>query len=202
MPTGVVTPVVTVTTPSNHRQRPDSHSKSSASKIACAGFQPRLGYVLLLVLLFFPACGAGRRRSMIGSTMLVPRARRPEGRQGPRSRSCADRDRIGARRNTKRRERPRPRGARPAEYRRPASRLGRPRCRSHRRLAITNTLAGYRTAQPSDSPRASRYATPRRRPYHVPWRPGGSGFASFTTCSPSPAIPPVCPEMQRWPTSD
>jgi hypothetical protein len=56
-----------------------------------------------------------------------------------------------------RRERPQARGARPAEYRRPASRPGRSRSPHHPHNE--HSRAGYRTAQPSDSPpRASRYA--------------------------------------------
>lgn len=54
-------------------------------------------------------------------------------------------------REHRRRERPRPRGARPAEYREPASRPARSPIRQT--IRITNTLRpDYRTAEPSDSP--------------------------------------------------
>ena len=67
------------------------------------------------------------------------------------------------------RERSQPRGARPAEYRRPAARLDGSRCFSG--SDNEHPRAGYRTAEPSDSPpRASRYASGRHSGAPAPTR--------------------------------
>ena len=73
----------------------------------------------------------------------------------------------------------------------PRSTAGRLRVRvvscCHPPAAITNTLAGYRTAQPSDSPRASRYAS-RWPPFRTAQAlPDGADVAG----DPRDAPPPV-----------
>lgn len=75
-------------------------------------------------------------------------------------RPCPD---LAAHQQAPMEERPQPRGARPAEYRRPAARLGHSPVPYHPHNEHPH--AGYRTAEPSDSPpRASRYAL-----YGWPW---------------------------------
>ena len=85
------------------------------------------------------------------------------------------------------RKRPQPRGARPAEYRRPAARLDSSRCFSG--SDNEHPRAGYRTAEPSDSPpRASRYASGRDSGASAPTR-SPSAVQTTTHAGQIPGIP-------------
>ena len=161
VPTALVTPLVTVPIPSNHRQRTNSARNFNAVRFRLRQqFRPDWVCVCCLFC-FFPRMrwDPPRRASdeLMVRRVCLPRARRPEGRQSlVRAPAPAS---HGARRESPGMKRPQPPGARPAEYRRPAWRPGRFAVSRHRG-AITNTRRpGYRTAEPSDSPpRASRYA--------------------------------------------
>lgn len=137
--TSVDTGVVTVSTPSRHRRRAISPDISNASVVVPCRFRLRLN-TLFVVFVCFQHALAGRaagvaheRRGHVGDG-LMPRDRRPAGRQSLVRVRARTRPRSSKHRWM---ERPQPRGARPAEYRRPASRPGRSAIPTTR---ITNTL--------------------------------------------------------------
>ena len=151
------TRMVTVSIRSIHTRRTPTHRKGWNFCDPTAPIRPRLGYVCWLFDLLSRRSGhACRRRVSDGrfdDAALVPRARRPKGRRAlVRVRGDAS---HGQRRAEKisggddhGRAAPGPRST--------ADRLRVrvvPRC--HAPAPITNTLAGYRTAELSDSPRAS-----------------------------------------------
>jgi hypothetical protein len=157
------TRVVTVSIRSIHAPCDPSARDCSVFRPRSRRSRPRQMLVLVVVfdLLPFPThvgTPAGVGSPTDDDPRLLPRARRPEGRLGARSSPWSHEPRPVSCPEASAEGNDRSRGALG-----PRSTAGRLRIRvvscSCPPAAITNTLAGYRTAEPSDSPRASRYAS-------------------------------------------